>query len=243
MASQRPDPAPLLAIEALQAFWGDGHVLQDIALEVAVNEGVALLGRNGAGKSTLMKAVMAAGPRVAGGLAFEGRPLAPLPTHRRARLGLSLVPEDRRVFPHLTVAGNLRLAQHATRSGSVPLQPAELAALFPMLATLLDRPGLALSGGQQQMVAVARGLVPRPKLLLLDEPAEGLAPIIVEQLAAEIDRARRQEGFALILAEQNIAFARKCTDRVVVIDTGRIAFTGSWAAFDADPALLRLIAI
>jgi len=241
MAALRPDP--LLAIEGLQAFWGDGHVLQDIALEVAAAEGVALLGRNGAGKSTLMKAIMAAGPRVVGGLAFEGHSLAALPTHRRARLGLSLVPEDRRVFPHLTVAGNFRLAQHATRPGQVPLQPDELAVLFPMLASLLDRPGMALSGGQQQMVAVARGLVPRPKLLLLDEPAEGLAPIIVEQLAAEIDRARRQEGFALILAEQNIAFARRCTDRVAVIDTGRIAFTGSWAAFDADPALLRLVAI
>jgi branched-chain amino acid transport system ATP-binding protein len=238
-----PPDSALLDLVGLDAYWGDGHVLQGITMRVGQREGVAVLGRNGAGKSTLMKAIMGAGPRVAGQRLFESAPLDDMPTHHRARRGLSFVPEDRRVFNHLTVAGNLRLARHAARPGVKPFAPADMAALFPMLAGLMDRPGYALSGGQQQMVAVARGLIPRPKLLLLDEPAEGLAPIIVEQLAAEVARIREQEGFSLLLAEQNLGFARLCTERVVVLETGRVVFTGDWPAFDADSNLQAIIAI
>jgi ABC-type branched-subunit amino acid transport system ATPase component len=234
---------PLLEIDNLDAFYGDSHVLHGVTLSVAPGEGLALLGRNGAGKTTLLKSVMAAGPRAEGGLAFEGRKLDGVATHRRARMGISLIPEDRRIFPHISVLTNLKLAQSATREGASPLSPAEVTALFPMLDGLLERKGQALSGGQQQMVAIARGLVARPKLVLLDEPAEGLAPVIVEELAEQIDRSRKQEGYALILTEQNVEFARQCTDRVAILETGRLVFTGDWAEFDKDPELLSHVAL
>jgi ABC-type branched-subunit amino acid transport system ATPase component len=227
----------LLEIAGLNAFYGDSHILHDISLELREGEGLALLGRNGAGKTTLLKSVMAAGPRTSGALAFEGRSLDGLATHKRARLGLSLVPEDRRLFAHLTVEANLALARSAARPDAPALTPADLGRLFPMLAGLMGRKGGALSGGQQQMVAVARGLASRPKLVLLDEPAEGLAPVIVDQLADEIARSRAEQGYALIVTEQNVDFARSCTDRVAILDTGRLVFAGAWAEYDADPHL------
>jgi len=227
----------MLEIDGLDAWYGDSHILHEVALSVAAGEGVALLGRNGAGKSTLLKAIMDAGPRARGSLALDGRPLSGRPAHARARLGLSLVPEDRRIFPHISVAENLRLARHATPAGSEPMSVEEVAQLLPMLQTLLERRGYQLSGGQQQMVAIGRGLVPRPRLLILDEPAEGLAPVIVEELAEEIRKVRQTQGQALLVAEQNVAFARACTDRLYLIESGRIVFGGDWAAFDADPSL------
>ncbi|GJD52215.1 High-affinity branched-chain amino acid transport ATP-binding protein LivF [Methylobacterium crusticola] len=227
----------MLEVGPLDAFYGDSHVLHGVRLSVGPGEGVALLGRNGAGKSTLLKALLGAGPRATGPVAFEGRPIEGLPTHRRARLGLSLVPEDRRIYGHVTVAENLALARHACPPGVAPRTPAEVAALFPLLAPLLSRGGARLSGGQQQMVAVGRGLVPRPKLLLLDEPAEGLAPLIVEDLAREIARVRRAEALSLLVTEQNVDFARACTDRLYLIDSGVIVFSGDWAAYDARPEL------
>lgn len=232
-----------LEIAALDAFYGESHILHDVTLSLRDGEGLALLGRNGAGKTTLLKSIMAAGPRTKGTISFEGKSLERLATHRRARLGLSLVPEDRRIFPHITVKSNLVLAQRASRPGTTPLQPDEIVRLFPMLRDLLGRRGHALSGGQQQMVAVARGLVSRPKLVLLDEPAEGLAPVIVDELGDEITRSRAEQGYSLILTEQNIEFARGCTDRVAILETGRLVFTGSWAEFDADPCLQDHLAL
>lgn len=227
----------LLGIDNLDAFYGDSHVLFGVGLQVLAGQGVALLGRNGVGKSTLLKSVMDAGPRAQGRIEFDGRPLAGLSTEKRARLGLMLVPEDRRIFPHLTVAQNLELAAHATPRGATPLSVAEICERFPMLKTLTERQGYQLSGGQQQVLAVARGIVPRPRLLLLDEPAEGLAPLIVQELAEEVRRIRQREGAALLLAEQNVAFARHCTDYVYLLDTGRVVFSGTWEAFDAQPEL------
>jgi ABC-type branched-subunit amino acid transport system ATPase component len=229
----------VLEVGPLDAFYGDSHILHGVRIEIRAGEGVALLGRNGAGKSTLLKALLGAGPRAAGAIAFEGRPLGALPTHQRARLGLALVPEDRRIFPHVTVAENLSLARHACPRGTAPRSPDEVADLFPLLKPILERRGDRLSGGQQQMVAVGRGLVPRPKLLMLDEPAEGLAPLIVEDLAREIARVRRTENLSLLVTEQNVDFARACTDRLYLIDSGAIVFGGDWAAFDADPRLER----
>jgi len=135
------------------------------------------------------------------------------------------------------VAENLRLARHAAPRGVEPMTVEEVVALLPMLETLLDRRGYQLSGGQQQMVAIGRGLLSRPRLLMLDEPAEGLAPVIVEELAQEINRVRQQKGQALLVTEQNVAFARACTDRLYLIESGRIVFSGDWASFDAQPEL------
>jgi branched-chain amino acid transport system ATP-binding protein len=233
----------LLELLGLDAFYGGSHVLQGIELRVRSGQGVSLLGRNGAGKSTLLKSVMGAGPRVEASMSFDGQPLSGLPVHRRARMGISLVPEDRRLFPQLTVAENIRLARHATSETRKPLAIADLVRRFPMLDGLMVRRGYQLSGGQQQMVAVARGLISRPRLLLLDEPAEGLAPLIVRQLAKDLAAAQAAEGFALLLTEQNVDFARTCSSYVYVMDVGRIVFHGDWQAFDATPHAARSLAV
>ncbi|MBV5323951.1 MAG: ATP-binding cassette domain-containing protein, partial [Rhodospirillaceae bacterium] len=198
--------------------------------------GVALLGRNGAGKTTLLKSIVGGGPTVDGTLRFMGGDLRQIGTHARARSGLALVPEDRRIFSHLTVEENLLLARHASGPrGTLPLQ--EAYGLFPALAELRTRMGNQLSGGQQQILAVARALMSRPKCMLLDEPTEGVAPLLVQQMAEQVNRARQQQGAALLLAEQNLWFSRRCTDYVFVIDTGRIVFEGDWNHFDAHPEI------
>jgi len=234
----------MLEVGGLDAFYGDSHILHGISLAIGAGEGVALLGRNGAGKSTLLKALMDAGPRVSGTIRFEGQDLGGEPTHRRARRGIALVPEDRRIFPHVSVTENLELARHACPPGLTPPTPQEVAAQFTLLQPILDRRGDRLSGGQQQMVAVGRGLMARPKLLMLDEPAEGLAPVIVEDMAREIAAVRKRENLALLVTEQNIDFARACTDRLLIIDSVAIVFSGDWKAYDAAPDLeARFLAV
>ncbi|MES2990162.1 MAG: ATP-binding cassette domain-containing protein [Pseudomonadota bacterium] len=227
----------MLEIASLDAFYGDSHILHGAKLAVGRGERVALLGRNGAGKSTLLKSVMNAGPRTRGRISFEGVDLADAPPHRRARLGLALVPEDRRIFTHLTVAENIAMARY----GSSPQRPAvgvaDIVARFPMLAPLQQRYGGQLSGGQQQLLAVARAMAANPSLLLLDEPTEGLAPVIVEEMARDVVRSCEERQVALLLCEQNIWFARRCTRHVLVIDTGRIVFDGDWDEFDRQPQI------
>lgn len=224
----------MLEVRGLDAFYGGSHVLQGVSLNVATAARACVLGRNGAGKSTLLKSVMNAGPRVAGAILLDGVELGATPSFRRARLGLALVPEDRRIFPHISVMDNIRIAKPAAGPGGL-VDPAEILAAFPMLGPLVERYGGQLSGGQQQMVAVARGMAARPKYLLLDEPTEGLAPVIVDQMAVSIVRLCDQLGIGLLLSEQNIRFARRCTSRVYVIESGRLVYEGSWPEFDARP--------
>jgi ABC-type branched-subunit amino acid transport system ATPase component len=228
---------PLLTVRGLDAYYGGSHVIQNASLNVAEGESVALLGRNGAGKSTLMKSLLDAGPRVSGSVIFDGAELSGMPTERRSRLGLMLVPEDRRIYPKITVVENIELGRFAANKGANGLTLADIWALFPLLVPLKERTGFQLSGGQQQLVAVARGVFGEPKLLLLDEPVEGLAPVLVEEMAAHIRKLRQRGGLSLLIAEQNLAFARECTDRLLLIDSGRIVFDGSWEAFDADLSL------
>jgi branched-chain amino acid transport system ATP-binding protein len=180
---------------------------------------------------------MNAGPRVMGRVAFEGRELGTAPPFRRARLGLALVPEDRRIFGHLTVRENVALAAYGGRPNGGTFDPMSVIGRIEMLKPLADRPGAAMSGGQQQMLAVARGLASGAKLMMLDEPTEGLAPRIVEEMAHDIIDSCERERVALLLCEQNIWFARRCTDRLYVIDAGQIVFSGSWAEFDASPEI------
>ena len=227
----------MLEVRGLHARYGDSRVLFDLNLRVPAGAGVALLGRNGAGKSTLMKALLDAGPGSDGEVVFGGRPLAGLSTEQRARLGLTLVPEDRRIFSNLSVRQNLELAQHALPPGRQAPSVQTMSQLFPLLPPLLDRLGYQLSGGQQQLVAVVRGLMAAPTLLLLDEPAEGLAPKLAMDLAQEVRRARESLGLALLVAEQNIAYARRCTEYVYLMDSGQLVFEGDWDAFDARPEL------
>jgi ABC-type branched-subunit amino acid transport system ATPase component len=213
----------MLEVRDLHARYGDSYGLFGLSLKVSAGAGVALLGRNGAGKSTLLKAVMDAGPSCRGEILLQGRSLAGLPTEARARLGLTLVPEDRRIFTNLTVRQNLELAHHALSRGRKAISVDEMGRLFPVLPGLLDRLGYQLSGGQQQLVAV--------------EPAEGLAPKLAMDLAQEVRRARQQLGLTVLVAEQNVAYARQCTEYVYLLDSGNLVFEGDWAAFDAHPEL------
>jgi branched-chain amino acid transport system ATP-binding protein len=235
----------LLEIADLSVNYGEIEALRGVSFAIEEGAVVALLGSNGAGKSTTLRAISGLATPRAGKILFDGRPIAGLSPRAIVKLGVAHVPEGRRVFPGLSVRENIMLG---ASNGNAPTAAIRREAdamfdLFPDIRPFADKLGWTLSGGQQQMVAVARGLIPRPKLLLLDEPAEGLAPIIVEQLAAEVARIRRQEGFSLLLAEQNLGFARLCTERVVVLETGRAVFTGSWAEFDADASLQAIIAI
>ena len=228
----------MLELSNLQARYGDSLVLDGINLRVQSGQGVALIGRNGAGKTTLLKSIVGGGPTVTGEVRFLGTALNEQATHMRARAGLTLVPEDRRIFAHLSVNENLLLARHACVEGAM-LDVEQVYAWFPALAELKNRMGNQLSGGQQQILAVARGLMPRPKCMLLDEPTEGVAPLLVKQMADQINLARREQGSALLLAEQNLWFSRYCTDYVYMIDTGRIVFEGDWEHFDHHPEMIN----
>ena len=225
----------MLEVTQLQSFYGDSQILHGIDLKVGAGERVAVLGRNGAGKTTLMKSIMNGGPSTQGRIAWQGKDLGRMAGFARTRLGLSLVPEDRRIFAHLTAVENLQIAEHAVPKGKRAVTPDEMIRHFPMLDPLRSRYGNQLSGGQQQLLAVARGLVPMPALLLLDEPTEGLAPIIVAQMAESINAICQERDVALLLAEQNLWFARQCTRYVHVLDAGWLVFSGTWAEFDAQP--------
>ena len=227
---------PLLEIRGLAASYGRAQVLFGLDLAVAAGQVVALVGRNGAGKSTTLKAVMGLLPANADRLAFRGTSLLGLPTYRIARLGLGYVPEDRRVFTDLTVDENLEVGRQAARPGRQPWTPERLFGLFPNLAEMRGRRGNAMSGGEQQMLAIARTLMGNPDLILLDEPSEGLAPVIVQMMAGAV-RAMTAEGVAVLLSEQNWAFASAVADLACVIERGEIRFAGPVSALIADAAL------
>ena len=225
----------MLNVTELDAFYGDSHILQGVNLKVADRGRVALVGRNGVGKSTLLKSIMNAGPRAVGRIEWDGAPLGDLPAFKRARLGMCLAPEDRRILTHITVLENMEMAARAVPKERKARDPKEVLNSYPMLVPLEERLGGRLSGGQQQMLAVARGLVQRPRLMLLDEPTEGLAPVIVEQLARSVVESCEEAQTALLLCEQNLWFARHCTTYVYVMESGRIVFEGDWAEFDRNP--------
>ncbi len=224
----------MLEVRGLHAVYGRSHVLHGVSLSAREGEVVSLLGRNGAGKSTTLKALMGL-VRVTGGVVqFAGETLTGLPTHVISRHGLGYVPEDRRIFADLSVRENLMVGERPGSRWPV----ARLFELFPGLRPLAERRGGSLSGGEQQMLTIARTLVTDPKLLLLDEPSEGLAPVIVRRLGDAI-AALKREGLTILLSEQNLKFARRLADRAYVIDRGEIKFEGSIAALDADESLRR----
>jgi len=233
----------MLKVANLNAFYGDSHILHALSIEVGEKARVALVGRNGAGKSTLLKSIMNAGPRVDGEVAWDGKPLGNMPAFRRARLGLCLVPEDRRIIGHVTVRENLQMAARGIAAHRASGDPDAILKRFDMLSTLGERLGARLSGGQQQMLAVARAMAARPRLMLLDEPTEGLAPVIVEQLAREVVATCVEGETALLLCEQNLWFARHCTDRVYIIESGQIVFAGSWEEFDRTPDVKKFLSV
>ncbi len=219
---------PLLVLRDLRASYGRAQVLFGVSLDLHPGEVVALVGRNGAGKSTTLKAVMGLVPASAERLAFRGHSLIGLATYRIARLGLGYVPEDRRVFTDLTVDENLEVGRRSAHGGRVPWTSERLFRLFPNLAEMRGRRGNEMSGGEQQMLAIARTLMGNPEAILLDEPSEGLAPVIVE-LMAEAVGAMKRDGIAVLLSEQNLAFASAVSDRAYVIERGQIRYEGTVA--------------
>ncbi|CAO3443022.1 ABC transporter, ATP-binding protein 2 (cluster 4, leucine/isoleucine/valine/benzoate) [Azospirillum argentinense] len=229
---------PLLSVRGLQAWYGRAHILTGVDLSVERGEVVALMGRNGAGKTTTMKAVMGLLDRHAGSVVFDGRDVSALPPHRIARLGLGYVPEDRRVFTDLTVEENLEVGRQPPRDGAPHWTPERLYALFPNLAEMRGRRGGRMSGGEQQMLTLARTLMGNPSLLLLDEPSEGLAPRIVQQMADAL-RALKAEGLSILVSEQNLAFAAAVADRASVIEKGQIRFEGPMRTLLEDEGVRR----
>ncbi|NDH60204.1 MAG: ABC transporter ATP-binding protein [Alphaproteobacteria bacterium] len=226
----------MLSVKGLHAFYGRAHILQGVSLEARAGEVVALLGRNGAGKSTALKSIMGLVPAARGEVTFEGRRIERLLPYRIARLGLGYVPEERRIFTDLTVMENLEVGRQSAR-GDAPVWTEErLFALFPNLAGMRDRPGGRMSGGEQQMLTIARTLMGNPRCVLLDEPSEGLAPIIVEQMAHSI-RTLKGEGLSVLLCEQNLHFSQAVADRAYIVEKGQIRFGGTMAELASDSSL------
>jgi len=226
----------MLELRDVHAVYGQSRVLHGVTLTAREGEVVTLLGRNGAGKSTTLKAIVGVVRVTRGEIRFRDRPLAGLEPHAISRLGIGLVPEDRRVFTDLTVRENLRVGE---RAAAAPRWTVErVFALFPDLRRLEGQRGGSLSGGEQQMLTIARTLVTDPDVLLLDEPSEGLAPVVVRRLADTI-AALKREGLTILLSEQNVRFARRLADRAYIIEKGEIKFEGPIAALDADESLRR----
>lgn len=223
-----------LSVAGLDAAYGRAQVLFDVSFQIASGEAVALLGRNGAGKSTTFRAILGLIDQRKGTIIFDGEDISKCPTYEIVRRGLGYVPEDRRIFSDLTVEENLVVGRRPLRANAPRWTPERLFAIFPNLRELRGRDGAHMSGGEQQMLTIARTLMGNPSLLLLDEPSEGLAPRIVE-LMIEAIRKMKDEGLSLLVTEQNLAFARLVAERVYVIEKGAIRFGGTMAEFDARP--------
>lgn len=234
---------PLMQAEALCAWYGAAQILHGIRLQVGRGEVVALMGRNGAGKSTTLKSLMGLVPRRSGRIRFLGHDISQAPPDLPARLGLGYVPEDRRIFTDLSVQENLAVGRQPPRrwpdgSEAPAWDPAALFELFPNLAEMATRRAAHMSGGEQQMLTVARTLMGNPLLLLLDEPSEGVAPLIVEKMAAMV-QSLKARGVSVLLSEQNLHFAAQVADRAYVLEHGALRFEGSMQALLGDAALRR----
>ncbi len=227
---------PLLDVHGLNAYYGQAQVLFDAGFVLRRGEVAALIGRNGAGKTTTLKAIMGLVAARAQRLTFAGTDIGRMPTHTIARLGLGYVPEERRIFTDLTVDENLEVGRQPARSGRSPWTPERLIAIFPNLGEMRARMASRMSGGEQQMLTIARTLMGNPDAVLLDEPSEGLSPLIVEQMAAAV-LAMKREGIAVLLSEQNLHFASAVADRAIVMETGHVRYDGPMTTLTADANL------
>ncbi len=226
----------MLELTDVNSYYGKAHILHDLSFSINEGEVVSLLGRNGAGKTTTMKSIIQLIKAQSGSIMFQGNNLVALAPYQVARLGLGYVPEERRIFTDLTIEENLQVGRQPPRDGVFEWTTDILFALFPNLRERRDNRGRELSGGEQQMLSIARTLMGNPKLLLLDEPSEGIAPIIVEQLAETILKLKT-EGLPVLLSEQNLHFARIVSDRAVIIENGRKKYDGSFTDLDAQPEI------
>ena len=229
----------LLEISHVDTYYGDSHILFDLSITVEAGEVVCLLGRNGAGKTTTVRSVAGLTPPRTGAITLRGRDIVGLPPFRIARLGIGFVPEDRRVIPNLTVHENLEVARQTWGNGSASAWSEErVFDLFPILRERRRQAGGTLSGGEQQMLTIARTLMGNPDVLLLDEPSEGLAPIVVETLRVQLGRLKAS-GLTIVLAEQNVRFVSDLGDRVYILEKGMVRYQGPMAGFLADDEVRR----
>ena len=224
----------MLETKDLHAWYGASHTLHGVSISVAQGEVVALVGRNGAGTTTTVRSVMGLMSKTTGSMTFDGNDLTVLPAHDRYRLGLAYVPEERRIIPGLTVRENLQLGLVASR-GRIDERDAieEIAESFPRLKERLDQEGVTMSGGEQQMLAIARATIAKPKMILLDEPSEGIMPVLVEEMGV-LFRKLRDQGVTLLLIEQNVEWALRLADRAIIMDQGEVVYESSSAALLAD---------
>lgn len=223
-----------LIVSDLNSYYGPAHILFDVNIKVDVGEVVALLGRNGAGKSTTFRSILGLVAKCDGHVVFDGEDISRLPTHEIVRRGLGYVPEDRRIFTKLTIEENLAIGRQPPRGSGPAWTPEMLYDLFPNLAEMRYRLGGRISGGEQQMLTIARTLMGNPSLIMLDEPSEGLAPKILEQMVHAI-LVMKREGSSILLSEQNLYFAKLISDRAYIIEKGRVRFQGTMAELEANP--------
>jgi branched-chain amino acid transport system ATP-binding protein len=226
----------MLTLENIHTYYGRSHILQGISLAVNQGETVALLGRNGVGKTTTLKTIMGFVPPQDGRILLQDMNITRKPTHEIARAGVGLVPQGRDIFPSLTARENITLAARPAANGGWTLE--RVLATFPALAERLEHKGGKLSGGEQQMVAIGRALMTNPTLLLLDEPSEGLAPLIVAEIGRVIGRLR-DEGLSILIVEQNLSLALELADRVYVMNKGQIVFTGTPTDLRSQPETMH----
>jgi branched-chain amino acid transport system ATP-binding protein len=228
----------MLAVSNINSFYGAAHILHDVSLSISRGEVVALLGRNGAGKSTLIKTIIGIVPPRSGKISFEGEVVSGLEPFAIARRGIGFVPEDRRIFVSLTVEENLEVGRRSAPTGRDAWTPEKLYSIFPNLREVRRRQAAFMSGGEQQMLTIARTLMGNPTLILLDEPSEGLAPKIVEQVALAVTRMTAS-GITVLLSEQNMHFASLVSERAYVIEKGQIKFCGSMDELRSNEEIRR----
>jgi len=226
----------MLEVNAINSFYGKAHILNGISFSIQAGEVVSLLGRNGAGKTTTLKSIMQLVKPSSGSVHFLGNDITKLPTHRVAKMGLGYVPEERRIFTDLTILENLEVGRQAPREGLIEWTTDILFDLFPNLKERRNNRGKELSGGEQQMLTIARTLMGNPKLLLLDEPSEGIAPVIVEQMAETIVKLKK-ESLPVLISEQNLHFARMVADRAIIIESGSGKFDGTFEQLESRPEI------
>jgi branched-chain amino acid transport system ATP-binding protein len=224
----------MLQISKLNAWYGASHALQDISLEIARGEIVCLIGRNGAGKTTTLKSIMGLMDRTRGSVIFKGKELLQQPAHMRFALGLAYVPEERRIVQGLSVRENLRLGLVASAEKKREAELiGEIAKIFPRLAERMDQEAVTMSGGEQQMLAIARAMIAKPELIMLDEPSEGIMPVLVDEMFA-LFRSMKAQGTTVLLVEQNVELALDIADRAYVLDQGSVVHQASAQELLAD---------
>lgn len=221
----------MFEISGLNAYYGESHIIRDVSFSVGEKESVAIMGRNGMGKTTLLKSVIGMHPLRSGSIRINGAELSKAPSYDRVRKGLAFVPQGRMVFPHLTVEQNIMTgAEHSGHRGV----PEYLYRFFPVLQEMKNRKGGNLSGGQQQMLAIARALIAEPSVLILDEPTEGIQPSIIKELARTLGALSKERGFAIVVSEQLLSFVLDLADRFLVLDRGRIVHEERRETLDQD---------